>query len=124
MLKQNSTSIQLRLNTFQMVSTLLFNKIQWMLKQMLKPFARDVTCDAESTWGRILATCPCHIFLCVRLRFCLCYKSLPEHEGTCCRVMSLRHVGDVISSDGDDRTKTPQNPALGASNPKNPWIKN
>ena len=41
----NSTSFKTVSGGSQTVSTLLFNKIQWMLK----PFARGLTCHAEST---------------------------------------------------------------------------
>ena len=36
----DSTSFNTVLRGWQTVSTLLFNEIEWMLKQMLKPFAR------------------------------------------------------------------------------------
>ena len=86
----NSTSFKTVSRESQTVSTLLFNKIQWMLK----PFARGLTCHTESTHtrGRVLATCPRNMspphFLVCEIAAIL---SLLHFPATFSRYMSLIH---------------------------------
>ena len=47
----DSTSFNTVSRGWQTVSTLLFNKIEWMLKQMLKPFARGLRWLTTVFWG-------------------------------------------------------------------------